>query len=1470
MRQSPYTRSGTRRAGDDYQDLVALELLVEMLEHPDRYQWVRVEADDAGALDDVVALRTDGRIIARQVKYSTNPSREGDPWTWEGFLAQARSASGGLQPSLLQRWASSIPELLAWGAIAEASVVSNRCAAPDVQVAVGPDGRIDFNRIPAEIQAKTVEQLESEATAREFLGTFFFRLDQQDLDVLEDGLRRRLFGLGGTEQGWLSLKNDLRQWVRRKDQPPPDGAITVHTVRAAAGWHPLRALPEQFEVPPDYTLPSDEFHSRFLSDVTTATSGSRVLVGSPGLGKSTYLSFLVGKLEESNVPVIRHHYFLSTKDGTVGRLDHKRIAESLMSELKRRYREALGDLASKNPDTGQLREWIEACGQHFAAEGKALIIVIDGLDHVWREQNCRTALDALFEHVLPSPEGAVVVVGMQPLDDQYLPARLLRESPRPEWRELPFLDLHAVREWLGHHEDELDLPGNEGARVQMLERLARALSEKSGGHPLHLRYTLLALQSRGLRITPEAIEGLPGAPDGDIQRYYGELWRVIPEEGRGIIYLIAATRFPWPRRCLSDCLSGIGHDPARVREALRQVGHLLVPGPLGLRVFHDSLLVWATHQGDYQSSVQRLQQATLQWLRNDAPAYWRWAYEWLLEANTGKVEPLLNGPDRGWVVEAIMHGYPPGRVDEILGRCSWEALRRHDFSRFVEVGLLRDYFLVAREYRREVLTALLPTQLWLEDAREDGCLRLRLHADLDDLADDELVAVAQDAMDRGDHAVVGASHEEMNRRLSRPVPESEVRMPDEWRSKLAASARLAAMMGIEADRVSRFAGQFTEVSYAEEVLEAYSHTLRARCSMQALHDILREQLAPPARLRVLRHAVMTALEEGAELPHDLVAQATDPYTSMYASLRGSGLAGRSTEPPSVPDVVRAYDDSDRRCVAKFFHGAFFYLLACGLKAEDAGELWISSADADPWLVGLLSLLNGVAARVAAVFAQSKPASVGLVYGGFSDFARPTWFDDRGHADQATGLEQALYEIALDLLSVGRSFGKPTIGQEDLEMALSTRYFNPWTFIAAYVDAERRWMSDETATWLVRTLEAELEQSVDEFPTRASRFAALASLAALHEMADDAQRFVRKAAENLLTYGEHKDLLLDSALEIVQVCHQVGAGEPEDWLLALAPAIAAVGEFTDGDETGHLPRKLGEVLAEVSPHRLPSYYRWLCAREDYEDALAVFHAFLESADLTDPVNQALARTAVDDGSLAVLRDRSEKGDGGATRALEVIETLFGPPATNIKEEAEAWPDQLAAGRSSSTGPLSWPPPNVESYLEAASARSPYDREELLYAWLEAWKHTDLGLQAFEAARALVEADRRIEVRNELFDMASGYLGRNAAYPWIVRAHRDRHGWNRFFHREEDTIRRWEAVRDHYSERWFAFVVDSIQRDSGEPWEGLSVTDAVLRLTKYCVFMGRPQEAAQIAQQVVKSILELVSPLRLPNPTWLNDI
>ena len=126
MSQSQFNRSGTRRIGDDYQDIVVVEFFIDWLEHSDRYHWIEVEADDAGALDDVVALRTDGVVVARQVKYSVRPDDSGDPYTWGKLLDKGNS-----RDPLLTKWAKSLTKpIFQQHATYEAAVISDRAAGP--------------------------------------------------------------------------------------------------------------------------------------------------------------------------------------------------------------------------------------------------------------------------------------------------------------------------------------------------------------------------------------------------------------------------------------------------------------------------------------------------------------------------------------------------------------------------------------------------------------------------------------------------------------------------------------------------------------------------------------------------------------------------------------------------------------------------------------------------------------------------------------------------------------------------------------------------------------------------------------------------------------------------------------------------------------------------------------------------------------------------------------------------------------------------------------------------------------------------------------------------------------------------------------------------------------------------------------------------------------------------------------------
>jgi len=341
-----------------------------------------------------------------------------------------------------------------------------------------------------------------------------------------------------------------------------------------------------------------------------------VLSGSPGIGKSTFISHLYATFRAKHIPVVRHHYDLGTNDHAPGfRLNHLRAATSLMHDLARDHAQALGSLANRNPEPEDLRTWLAACGAYYVREGRVLTVLVDGLDHVWRERQSLEELTLLLEYLLPPPDGVVLVFATQPVDDRQLSPILLRHAPRDRWVELPQLDQPAVEQWVRKHISDFPAQAEQLQSAVFIDRLARALYRKGHGHPLCLHYTLKAIQERTLAFTDETIGALPGCPHEGISAYYAELWRVLPEGSQAIMHLFASTQFPWPTQGIVACLDPQRQQIAHIRDDLRQVAHLLVQNDLGLLSFHSSLFAFVTSLPEHQEyRIPHLQKALL-WLR---------------------------------------------------------------------------------------------------------------------------------------------------------------------------------------------------------------------------------------------------------------------------------------------------------------------------------------------------------------------------------------------------------------------------------------------------------------------------------------------------------------------------------------------------------------------------------------------------------------------------------------------------------------------------------------------------------------------------------------------------------------------------------------------------------------------------------------------------------------------------------------
>jgi len=193
-----YTASGARRTGDNYQDIQSAKALVEWLEQPQNYNWVRLEAMD-GSLDDIQTERVDGSRQLLQIKHGVDNTNE---WTWD-VLTKQEPGKKGLKPSLLQKWKRSLDDIKNKGIVVnEVALLTNRAASPDICANLSEKGLVNFKKLPALLKEKLSNQLDSEKEADAFFKYFHFYFNELSLPALEASLQKRFLQLGGTLEGW--------------------------------------------------------------------------------------------------------------------------------------------------------------------------------------------------------------------------------------------------------------------------------------------------------------------------------------------------------------------------------------------------------------------------------------------------------------------------------------------------------------------------------------------------------------------------------------------------------------------------------------------------------------------------------------------------------------------------------------------------------------------------------------------------------------------------------------------------------------------------------------------------------------------------------------------------------------------------------------------------------------------------------------------------------------------------------------------------------------------------------------------------------------------------------------------------------------------------------------------------------------------------------------------------------------------
>lgn len=557
-------------------------------------RWVGVADRCAGIADDVV-LGFDDEVIGHQFKSSRDP----DPFR----IATLLTGGSGLLPGLVQAW----QEL--------------KASCPDVCIRL----RVVVDDTPSD-----ADRVGNGGTTRQFVAEWQANPDRSlaqwratpsgpFLDDLEaaSGLTQSEFEeffqhlelVHGDQPNFAALYGITSRTQPQVDRIADRLPHLVARVPERDRWTRAEFL-EEMSWPENEPRHSHQFpvgvavqrnpstEAQLRCVVRDHPSGYVSLIGPPGSGKSTLLQIALEA--EPQLVVVRYLAYVPGGAQGIGRGESADFLEDVaaglrstglpgvrfLSENERHRREEIGALLAQ-------------AGERFITDGLRTLIVVDGLDHVPREE--RPMRSFLADLPLPAavPDGVLFILGTQRVDLPDMPPAVRDQASLAERQvEMQGLSLTAIVAMA----DALGVP----------TAVPRPrLRELTLGHPLATHYLLQALVAAEDDTTRDRIlrEGFEYV--GDIDALYAAALRGLAEDNEvlDILGLVARAEAPLDPRDLESL-----YPSAAIERTWRQVRHLLKRSGHAWSIFHNSFRLFLTRltrtryglpDADYSASTYR-------------------------------------------------------------------------------------------------------------------------------------------------------------------------------------------------------------------------------------------------------------------------------------------------------------------------------------------------------------------------------------------------------------------------------------------------------------------------------------------------------------------------------------------------------------------------------------------------------------------------------------------------------------------------------------------------------------------------------------------------------------------------------------------------------------------------------------------------------------------------------------------------
>jgi len=1448
---APIKSTQLTRLGYEYQDLVCIRILVDWYHVREKYQWVKVECTSlpdakVSSLDDVVALRADGKYELTQVKFTIDAQREDLALSFDWLTYRKGNGT-----SLIQKWSKDLADAVEKNLLGKAELITNR--RPDSEVSSClKDGKIELSNVPNEHLRVIESQLGGKAQTKEFFCNFNFIHSQPTIDDLENQLHDSLVPDHTSEEGWHRFLSKVMRWATRKGEPTPDGCIRFDDLHSLLSLGISRDISQYFTIPERYHPPTISFHQDVLNKLEMG--GVWVVSGAPGMGKSTYLSYLYENLQAKNVTVVRHHYSLGIQN-LVDRISFPTAASSIIKQIKN---SPMSSWVGLDESPEYLDKWLIRVGEEASIKGQKLILIVDGLDHVWRERSDISQLEHLINKIIPAPEGVTVVFGTQPVSSSKLPNRLLSNCPveGDRWLNIPYMDLSAIGSWLEGLRDSgvANIGGN--SSVSSISEIAMALQKISSGYPLHVIYSLRALLVKEKNISVYDIEKLDKCPDGDINTYYWNIWANLSEQAKEILYLMAVTEFPWPdKNSFAKCFDG----SQTFLDAYKEIEYLVEHRRSGVFPFHGSLLVNIQQREDFTEARKRLYPVVNGWLKTHAPSFWKWAWDWVVQSEMENTSPLLDGVTKEWVIKSLCSGYPLGHIEHIIACAEKIAFAQKKYTRLVDLRLIKIRFLNGPEFQVQDFSEFSSSAMRYSD--DDYGLLWK--SDNIRTLDIEDIAVVVSLCRQKYPEVIEGCYQELYKRA---LFYANVYEGDDNKFSSTVDALIQVLCDRDDPDVARIVELIGRITPNDGLYEKLFSSLLKSDNAEYIFDIDYQNLPEEIEPLFMEYSVIAACISGVDLcGRDYWADVlVTPLGASFDILKNDLL---DKEDLVGPVFFKNCAVSEARLLDFFFHTLNDHLVfdVLVLSREDLLFHVNDNYDFSIWYGFYIAAVK--TAQLIRNGEKFNPISLYSIIEN-SGCKKHNGYDHELHSKTLIALHAipcASLKITL-LLKENNLFDD--VNRGSLDSVYSCSWWSSVIFFQKSVKYSFTPVEIDSADDYWCDSLGDILKKEDDTAVLCNEAIDVLSIASALKLKGAVRVGLDTSCKYMLGYGHRKDVTFHEVFEAIQACSDAGIGDVAGYLERVSCFVVDMFKFTER-EIRHIPSWYMKLLSENLPSRIYDEFSFHLEEQNWYVLEDILIAYIESGDITLPGVIDLISCFYSYGVVEAIKERSKQVSSLDPILQEIVEYYGAEPpkprdrgsSSNIDKEEIKIPFG------------SYVPEYLSDLIERIRKEYRYSDSGYLSNWVEYWGGLGEGRRVISAYEKFFKDDEDLpylsglnESIDAVYKVSKKLQGKKRAYTWAHRSIRANSYWSRYTGSKADEMICYYA--QEYKDRWEELLSDSTHGEHlqmrGDEWSIVPTSKFVM----YLIAVDQKDLASDVTDVIVGGLERDIEHLPIRNLYWLD--